>query len=231
MAAKIQERNFRKVVAYVDGFNLYYAIANLKQPWLKWIDLKRLVSTTLRQSEKLEAVHFFTAICTWDIGKLKRHENYIAALKCTGVRVHEGKFSRVYKECKNHDTPCKFKEEKFTDVAIAVKMLSDAFDNQFDRAILITADHDQIPSVEEISRRYPDKEITLAAPPGRRQQARELGETASNHMELERQRLASCLLPLDVYAPNGKVVATMPQEYAVYGCPSKLRKKAAAPAA
>ena len=100
MGAKIQERNFRKVVAYVDGFNLYYAIANLDKPWLKWINLDHLVRTILRKNEKLEKVHFFTAICTWDIGKLKRHENYVAALKTVGVQVHEGKFSRVYKECK-----------------------------------------------------------------------------------------------------------------------------------
>lgn len=33
-----------RVICYIDGFNLYHAIRDLKQPYLKWVNLWTLAS-------------------------------------------------------------------------------------------------------------------------------------------------------------------------------------------
>lgn len=35
-------RIMRKVICFIDGFNLYHAIDNLNQNQLKWLDLRKL---------------------------------------------------------------------------------------------------------------------------------------------------------------------------------------------
>ena len=44
---------------YIDGFNLYHAIADLKEPFLKWLNLWELAATLIpRQSEEVVRVFF-----------------------------------------------------------------------------------------------------------------------------------------------------------------------------
>ena len=45
----------------------------------------------------------------------------------------------------------------------------------YDRAILVTADGDQVPLVKAVKKHFPKKTVTLAAPPARGGEARELG--------------------------------------------------------
>lgn len=52
----------RRVACFIDGFNLYHAIADLRQSYLKWIDLWALASRVVKpQSEALVAVYYFSA--------------------------------------------------------------------------------------------------------------------------------------------------------------------------
>lgn len=69
------------VNVYIDGFNLYHAIDKLKDNRLKWLDLKKLANTLIRQGESLGDVSFFTAVVTWDKGKENRHREYLAAAR------------------------------------------------------------------------------------------------------------------------------------------------------
>jgi uncharacterized LabA/DUF88 family protein len=89
--------------------------------------------------------------------------------------VHEGNFKQSTKKCITTQKNCKSYEEKQTDVAIAVKLVSDALADSYDRAILVTADSDQIPTARFLSI-LPDKDLTLLYPPGRQTHARELGD-------------------------------------------------------
>jgi uncharacterized LabA/DUF88 family protein len=57
--------------------------------------------------------------------------------------------------------------EKMTDVNIAVEMLTDAFQNKFDTAILISADSDLSAPVKSILRIFPAKKIVVFFPPER----------------------------------------------------------------
>ena len=112
------------------------------------------------------------------------------------------------------DRYCKRHEEKQTDVAIAVNVLSDALLDKFDKAFLITADSDQIPLVRKLKELCPKKTIILAAPPDRETDARELGSIVHERQPLTWGRLATCKLPRSVKNAAGAVVATMPAVYA-----------------
>jgi NYN domain len=138
--------------------------------------------------------------------------NYMAALDSVGVEVHRGEFQSVSRFCNRHERMCPFQEEKRTDVGIAVKMLCDAFDGT-ERFLLVTADADQVPTLEAIAGKYRDRNITLIAPPGRLAIARKLGSVATEYRELTEGRMAANLFARNVYRPNGSFVAAMPASY------------------
>ena len=120
----------RIVRVYVDGFNMYHAVDKLEDNRLKWLNYWQLCTTLVRPGETLNAVHFFTAVWPYEAAKQKRHENFINALDAVGVQVHRGSFSKPRKWCEEKQRYCWFREEKQTDVAIAVRMLADAADGQ-----------------------------------------------------------------------------------------------------
>lgn len=199
------------VRAYIDGFNLYHAIEKIDDPSLKWLNLRLVAENLLRKDETLDEVHFFTAVWPYEAKKQKRHENFIAAQEAYGVVPHRGKFSKPRRWCERHERNCPFREEKQTDVGLAVKMLTDAVGRKANRLILVTADSDQIPTARAI-RAVEGVRLTLAFPPGRSKEARELGELIPDRLELTVERLRECKLPRSVEV-DGKVVAVMPAVY------------------
>lgn len=202
----------KRVRVYIDGFNLYHAIAGLKDQRLKWLNFWRLSETLLEEGEILDEVNFFTAVLTWNKEKQQRHVNFLNACRAVGVRVHEANFKQSHKVCLAYERQCKFFEEKQTDVAIAVMMVSDAIARNFDRAILITADSDQVPTARFIAQ-VPGVKLTLIFPPGRKTTARELSNIIPDRHELSLGRLLTCQLPRSVSNEAGRVVATMPALY------------------
>jgi uncharacterized LabA/DUF88 family protein len=202
-----------QINVYIDGFNLYHAIVSLNEPTLKWLNFRTLGASFLRPGEQLNKVSFFTAVLTWEKEKQQRHKNYIRAQIASGVEVVESNFRRMNRHCRVMDRYCARHEEKQTDVAIAISVFKDAMAGEFDRAVLITADSDQVPLVRAMRDAFPEKRITLAAPPGRGGEARELGAIAHDRTPIEAGRLRGCKLPRDVVDARGKTVATMPAIY------------------
>ncbi len=133
----------RRVIAYVDGFNLYHAIAALKKPHLKWLDLHKLAAGVCGQDETLMGVHYFSAYATWLPEQVGRHREYVKALQHVGVRPVMGHFKEKRRSCRECGAKWVGHEEKETDVAIAVQLMADAFTDQFDRALIISADSDR----------------------------------------------------------------------------------------
>ena len=84
-----------RVACYVDGFNLYHAIADLNKPHLKWVDLQALASSLCRDKETLVKVAYFSAYATWLPGPYARHRVYVAALTQLGVECHMARFQRA----------------------------------------------------------------------------------------------------------------------------------------
>jgi len=62
-------------------------------------------------------------------------------------------------KCHNCNKYFSTHEEKRTDVNIALKLLGDAFDDLYDKAIIISADSDLLPVIQSVHKYFPDKEI------------------------------------------------------------------------
>lgn len=92
-------------------------------------------------------------------------------------------------------------------------MVSDAFRGVFTRAVLVTADTDQIPTIEMIRSHLPHIELTWLAPPGRMQQAREIGQILPDRSELSAGTIGTNRLPKIVLDAAGKLVCYCPDDY------------------
>lgn len=162
-------------------------------------------------------VAFFSALNTWDGEKRARHLNSIDALEHLGVHVVLSKFDKVSRYCHQYERFCDARQEKQTDVAIAVELMSDCYEAGIERVLLITADSDQIPIVKRLRERFPHLIVYLIAPPKRLSVARDLGKHCNGISELTRGRLFQHLLPAEIRDSRGSLVAARPAKYAPHG--------------
>ena len=207
------EVQMSRVACYVDGFNLYHAIAELNEPHLNWLDIKALAQSLCRDGESIVNVAYFSAYATWLTGPYARHRQYVAALKSTGVECHIARFNEKTTYCRSCGSSWKQHEEKETDVHFSLTFLEDAIDDVFDRALLISADSDHVPAVRRIRTRIPDKQVFLATPPRRYSRARELLSICHSGIEIRPGRIARCLFPRQVFDASGTLAATRPPAY------------------
>lgn len=202
-----------RVACYIDGFNLYHAIADLNKPHLKWVDVYALAQSICRGGEQLVKVAYFSAYATWMPDRYARHRQYVAALKQKGVECHIARFSEQTANCFKCGATWKQHEEKETDVHFSLTLLEDAFDDIFDRAIIISADSDHVPAVRAVRRRFPAKQMFAATPPERHHKAREMLKACHSATNITPGRIARSLLPASITDAAGLVVATRPAPY------------------
>ena len=200
----------RRVIAYVDGFNLYHAIHELGKPHLKWLDLHALAASMCGGNESITGVYFFTAFATWRRGAVGRHKEYLSALQHAGVRCVIGHFKEKRLSCKSCGAQWIGHEEKESDVALAVQVVADAFTDSYDRAIIISADSDLAPPIRTVRACFPMKTVNVVAPPKRFSHARDL----SPIMEITAGRIGKCLLPETATDLNGTRIFSRPADYA-----------------
>jgi hypothetical protein len=203
-----------RVACYIDGFNLYHAIDDLRKPHLKWVDVCALARSLCRAGEELVKVAYFSAYATWRPDKYARHRQYVAAIQNFGAECHIARFNEKTAKCFKCGASWRQHEEKETDVHLSLTLVEDAIDNVFGRAIIIGADGDLVPAVRMIRRRLPGKQIFLATPPGRHAFARELLKACNSGINITAGRLASCVMFETIHDANSNVVARRPKEYA-----------------
>lgn len=192
----------KRVIVYIDGFNLYHAINDLRRPHLKWVCLRALAESLLRGNEALKAVKYFSAYATWMPDRFARHRAYTEALVSRGVILHMGQFKEKPRKCLSCGARWIGHEEKETDVQIAVHMVADALKGEVDRLIVISADTDLAPAIKMIAANAPQCEVFVAAPPRRFGNCRSLGPK----LEITPGRLGNCLLPQTVQTGPNKSV-------------------------
>jgi uncharacterized LabA/DUF88 family protein len=204
-----------RVSAYVDGFNLYHAIANLNDNRLKWLDLKALVQIFIDPKiHQLVSVSYFSAFATWKQSAYGRHILYERALSTTGVKTVMGHFKEKDKSCPKCRHRWKGHEEKETDVNIALSLLDDAYQDIYDIALIISQDSDLFPAIKLVRTRFPNKTIKIITPPNMRH-SKEMGAVVGreNLKSILPLHLARCLLPQQLTDTTGKTIL-IPQEYA-----------------
>lgn len=202
-----------RLALYVDGFNFYHAVNDLNRPHLKWVDLHALANLMAHPSETVVAVKYFSAYATWLSGPYRRHREYVKALEARGVEVTMAHFKERQVRCNRCGNAWISREEKETDVHLALKLLADADDDIFDRGMLVTADSDLVPVVRMVKARHPGKTVAVAAPPKRYGHGRHLQQVADSYFQIGAGKLAQALLPEVVHDSDGRQVATRPKSY------------------
>lgn len=202
----------KRVIGYIDGFNLYHSIDDLNKPHLKWLDLQALVKSIARSGESVEHVYYFSAYATWrSLGAQTRHREYVKALTHQGVECVLGHFKKKTRKCNSCGDTWDAHEEKETDVHLGARLVADAYEDRFDRALIITADSDLVPAVNIVSSAFPAKEIFAVSPPGRHAHARGL----SPKLTITNGRLTACRLPEFVADNSGADIFRCPAAYAL----------------
>ena len=186
---------FRKRAAfYIDGFNLYHAVDNLKRPYLKWLNLKSLARAIAPRSEAVKRVVWCSAVRQQSKHKIKRHEDYMAALKAQGVICRMGHFVHATDGCNSCGHNWQLSVEKQGDVNLALSIAADAEDDLFDICYLVTADGDHAATARYLKERFPKKKLVLVTPPGRYHN-RHIERFADACIEIETHHLEASLLP------------------------------------
>ncbi|SRR6266852_317086 len=87
---------------YIDGFNLYHALAKLAENKVKWLDLNALSHRLiLPKSEKIRGIFYCSAFAHWLPDKMARHQVYVRALEATGVTCILGHSKNKDRKCKS----------------------------------------------------------------------------------------------------------------------------------
>lgn len=182
-----------RVIAYVDGFNLYYGIRSKGWSRYRWLDVHALVAGFIRPPQELRQVLFFTARSTTPADRYRRHTTYLNALqRGTGVRVMEGTMQSRRRSCPRCGHAWNRNQEKQTDVSMAVAMMTAALDDHADEFFLLSADSDLVPVVRMVQERF-GIQVTVLDPPGRH--STELAEAATRRLHIARPKLAQAQLP------------------------------------
>ena len=91
-----------------------------------------------------------------------------------------------------------------TDVNIAVEILADAFQDSYDKEIIISADSDLSGPIRKIKKIFPDKKIVLAFPPARYSFI--LEKIAHASFTIGRKKFAESIFPEEVKKTDGFIL-------------------------
>ena len=137
-----------------------------------------------------------------DNERVRSHTTYLDALATlSDLSVQLGYYTSKRRNCPNCGEATTIYEEKTTDVNIAVAMLTDAHDDLYDTAVLVSADGDLVRPITTILLRFPGKRVVVAFPPGRH--SVNLRSNASASFFINRSHVVKSQLPDSVVSQAG----------------------------
>ena len=194
-----------RVIAYIDGFNLYYGLRASRWQRFYWLNLRQATLHLLKPDQSLVEIKYFTALVTTPQDKSRRQATFLEALSTLpAFSIHYGHYLADTVACRQCGHTYTTHHEKMTDVNIATEMLSDAFTDRFDTALLCSADSDLVGPVRKVHQLFPDKHVIVVFPPARHSNA--LKQVVSGYLHLDRATLAQSVFPDQVVKPDGFVL-------------------------
>lgn len=202
-----ETRNLTKkerVIAYIDGFNLYFGMLEAGYSNFKWLNLYSLVNSLLKPTQELKQVKYFTSRVSNDPDKQKRQGTFIEAIETTGIKIYYGSYKTEPFECHRCGNIWVKYHEKMTDVNIATHMLIDACHNDYDMAMLISGDSDLMPPIRVIHENFTNKRVFVAFPPKRHNSS--IAAIAKGSMIIGRKKLSENLFPPEITKKDGFIL-------------------------
>lgn len=165
-----------KARVYIDGYNFYYAIKNnpVFGIHLGWCNFRALAQSALAPAgSAIGKIKYFTAPvgrCEINTGERDRQSVWLQALNTiSDLEVVTGFYQKGSDEpVIRSGQPVKRREEKQTDVNVAVDVVLDAVDDQeCDLFVLVTGDADQVPAAKAVADRIKrPRNVQVWFPPG-----------------------------------------------------------------
>lgn len=138
-----------RIGVYVDGFNLYYG--ELEQSPYRWLDLAQLIAKILSERDRVVLHKYFTAMV--DGEDADPQKLYLKALIAhrPSIELITGQFQTRQSWLKPISGGKRVgvwkREEKGTDVNLAVHMLNDAWRNEYEGAAVVSNDSDLLTAI------------------------------------------------------------------------------------
>lgn len=196
----------KRIMVYIDGFNLYYGIKSMGWNHCFWLNIEKLITNYLPDDLDLIQIRYFTSNITNPLEKRDRQIKFLNVLQTLkSVSPHKGNYARLNdakcdkcgaysKYCERCGERLREYKEKKTDVNIASFMIEDAIIDMYDIAILITGDSDLRPPLEVIKRQFPKKKVLVLFPPNR-DHSKDLKNFSQWHYTIDKQMLENSLFP------------------------------------
>lgn len=195
----------QRVIAYIDGFNLYYGLRSKNWKRFYWLNIHEMVQRLLRPGQRLSATKYFTSIVNVPRDKQNRQAEFLEALGTVdGVRIYYGHYLWNTVVCSQCGHSYQLFHEKMTDVNIAVELLTDAYQDTFDCALLVSADSDLVAPIAAVKRLFPSKRVIAMFPPGRYSNALKL--VADGYLTIGRNVLAQSVFADEIITATGHIL-------------------------
>lgn len=204
---QIFEREYavERVIAYIDGFNLYFGLKSKGWRRYYWLNIQLLVQNLLKPNQRLLLTKYFTTRITAPPDKQRRQSTFIEALETLNdFQIFYGKYQLNLRQCPYCGIQDEVPKEKMTDVNIATEILKDAYQDKFDVALLISADSDLVPPIKTVKELFSKKRIAIAFPPDR--WSADLTNSADKSFVISRARIARSLFPEEVKKEDGYIL-------------------------
>jgi hypothetical protein len=117
-----------RVIAYVDGYNLYHGLRAKGWKRFYWLNIETLARQLLRPHQTLTTTKYFTTIIKQPDDKRKRQAVFLEALQTLpNLHLYYGQFLSDVVTCRKCGHTYTTHHEKMTDVNISVELMTDAF--------------------------------------------------------------------------------------------------------
>jgi len=198
-----------RVLFLIDGFSLYHSLDKKRQYHkYKWLDYSALARCFVTRTDQIVGVLYFTAYAYWNPSKVTRHKRLVQALRSKDVEVVTGKFyakDTVIRISRQLSLTHYYHEEKRTDVNIAVRLFEAAMKDEYDLALIITADSDLVPAIEAVKRNFPAKRVRVVFPMDG--YSKDLEDACGSASRIKEKHLKTCQLPDTVVVDSVKGIA------------------------
>jgi uncharacterized LabA/DUF88 family protein len=192
----------QRVIAYIDGFNLYFGLKASRWKRFYWLNLQAMAKNLLKQDQELVFTKYFTSRISYPQDKQQRQSTFIEALETLNdLKIFYGHYQANPQYCRKCGNRGMIPSEKMTDVNIAVEMMSDAYQGHFDTALLVSADSDLTAPIVTIKNLFPDKRVIVAFPPMRH--SVQLQRLAHGYLQIGRANLAKSIFPDRIQKADG----------------------------
>ncbi|HAN20132.1 MAG TPA: NYN domain-containing protein [Clostridiales bacterium] len=191
-----------RVIAYIDGFNLYYGLKSAGLRKCYWLNPKLLIENLKLPTQTIVKVKYFTARVSKPQEKHIRQKTYLEALETIpDLEIIYGHYLMKKITCRYCSKIFDMPEEKMTDVNMGLEMLSDCVKDNYDVAFLVTADSDLVNAIDHIKAINSLKKIYTFFPPKRK--SFQLRNRSDQCFDIFESKIHKSLLPTNLISKSG----------------------------